>query len=243
VADSSLAKGARVLEALCRDARPTRLSDLAAALGLQKSTAHRVLGALVDLGFVTQDATTGLYAASLKTWELGTAVAAAVPVRQAAAHVLLDLHRQTGETVNLTVPDGDDVLFLDKLVSPRPVRFTVRVGSRVPAPFTAGGKAMLALGDDAVGVVERVAQRSPAGMLDVPAVLRDIDRARRRGYAVSTLRVGVVSVAAAVPGPDGPAVAALSVSAPEERLDAGRRAAIVEAVRAAASHVAEAVGA
>ena len=57
-------------------------------------------------------------------------------IKQVASGALQQLHDLTGETVSLTVRSGDDALYLDKIVSPRPVRFTTRVGSRVPLPIT-----------------------------------------------------------------------------------------------------------
>ena len=123
-----MAKAFAVLEALSRAKGPSRLSALASDLDLQKSTVHRILGELSALGYVVQDDGTGLYRPTLRTWELGTAVVADVPIKQVASGALLRLHEQTGETVSLVVRSGDDALYLDKIISPRPVRFTTRVG-------------------------------------------------------------------------------------------------------------------
>jgi DNA-binding IclR family transcriptional regulator len=246
--DSALGKGLRVLELLASAPAPVRLSQIAQDLELQKSSTHRVLRQLVDAGYVTQDPTSGLYAATLKVWELGSAVVAVLPIKQAASGVLQELHRATSETVSLTVRDGDDVLYLDKIVSPRPIGFTTRVGSRVPAPLTASGRAMLAYEPepDAAAVIERVAARVAPGSLDVKRALADVRRARKDGYLVGRGRVerGIVGIAAAVPGPDPGrgAVAGLTVSAPVQRLDDGRQSAIVEALLVATAGLGEAIG-
>jgi DNA-binding IclR family transcriptional regulator len=244
--DSALGKGLRVLELLASAPAPVRLSQIAQDLDLQKSSTHRVLRQLVDAGYVTQDPGSGLYSATLKVWELGSAVVAVLPIKQAASGVLQELHRATSETVSLTVRDGDDVLYLDKIVSPRPIGFTTRVGSRVPAPLTASGRAMLAYEPDAAAVIERVAARVAPGSLDVKRALADVKRARKDGYLVGRGRVerGIVGIAAAVPGPDPGrgAVAGLTVSAPVQRLDDGRQSAIVEALLVAAAGLGEAIG-
>lgn len=242
--DTALGKGLHVLQALASGDGPMRLSRLAEQLDMQKSSVHRVLRVLIDAGFVAQDTDSGLYAPTLKVWELGTAVVSALPIKQAATSVLQELHRTTSETVSLTILDGDDVLYLDKIVAPRPVGFTTRVGSRIPAPLTASGRAMLAYEDDARGIVERVAKRRADGAIDVEAVLADLERSRSDGYVVGRGRTerGIVGIAAAVPGPRGKAVAGLTVSSPVQRLDDARQAMIIEAVLVAATQLGEAVG-
>lgn len=241
--DSALAKAFGVLEALSRARGPSRLSALAADLGLQKSTVHRILGELTALGYVAQDAGTGLYRPTLRTWELGTAVVADLPVKQVASGALHRLHEQTGETVSLVVRSGDDALYLDKLVSPRPIRFTTRVGSRLPLPLTAGGKALLAASDDGDEVVRRVAARPDlAHHLDVARALDELTVTRERGYAIATGVPGLVGVAAAVLDRDDEPVAALSVSAPTDRLPPSRRPEVVEAVLSTAAQLAESIG-
>lgn len=242
--DSALGKGLRVLEALVLADGPSRVSHLAAKLDLQKSSLHRVLQTLVAAGFVVQDPETSLYAPTLKVWELGSAVVSRLPVKQAAAPILQELHETTGETVSLSVRDGDDVLYLDKIISPRPIGFTTRVGSRVAAPMTAAGRAMLAYEADARSVVERVAARLEPGALDVDQVVAELEKARRTGYVVGRGRVdrGIVGLATAVLGSRGSPVAGITVSTPSQRLDRARQKEIVESLLGAASRLGEAIG-
>jgi DNA-binding IclR family transcriptional regulator len=237
IMDRAVARSFQLLEALARARGGARLSDLAVETGLQKSTAHRILGTLCALGYAEQDESSR-YRASLKVWELGAGVVAELPIRRAAAGFLQSLHRATAETVSLTILSGDDVVYLEKLVAPRPVRFLTRVGSRVPAALTAGGKALLAMRPDAAEIVARTATRRP---LDVPAVMAELDEARRRGYALSGYSPGVTSIGAAVVIGGAPAQAALSVSAPNDRLAGTRRDAAVEALLEACSRMAEAL--
>ena len=242
--DTALGKGLRVLEAIALAQGPVRLSHLASELDLQKSSVHRVLQTLIGAGFVAQDPATELYSATLKVWELGSAVVSALPIKQAATTVLHELHRRTGETVSLSVLDGDDVLYLDKIISPRPMGFTTRVGSRVPAPMTVGGRAMLAYEDDPRAVVTRVARRLGRGMVDVARVMADVQRARADGYLIGVGRAerGIVGIAAAVPGPAGRAAAGLTVSAPAKRVSKRQEREVIDALLIAATGLAEAVG-
>jgi len=242
--DTALGKGLAVLDALATAGGPVRLSRLASDLGLQKSSVHRILQTLVDQGWATQDRETGLYSASLRLWELGAGIVDALPVKRAATTILHDLHRATSETVSLTVLDGDDVVYLDKVIAARPMGFTTHVGSRIPAPLTVAGRAMLAHEDDPRGVLERVAASVGPDRLDVDAAMADIARARDLGYLIGRGRRerGVIGIASAVPGRRGPAVAGLTVSAPVQRTDDARRDEIVEALLVATANLAEAVG-
>lgn len=233
-----------MLEALATGGRPVRLSHLATQLGMQKSSVHRVLQTLTEWGYVTREPTTDLYVATLKTWELGTAVVSGLPVKQAATAVLQELHRRTGETVSLTVLDGDDVLYLDKIIAARPVGFTTRVGSRVAAPLAVVGPAMLAYHDDARGVIERVSARCGPDVLDVDEALDEVRRAREDGYFIGHGHPprGITATATAVPGPGGRAIAGLTVSAPSSRIDDKKQQEIVDALLLAAATLGESVG-
>lgn len=235
--DRAVARSFGLLESLARSRDGARLSDLAAETGLKKSTAHRILGTLCALGYAEQDASSR-YRASLKAWELGAGVVAELPIRRAAAGFLQGLHRATGETVSLTVLSGDDVVYLDKLIAPRPVRFLTRVGSRVPAVSTASGKAMLATRADAAEVVARANVRHPS---DIPAIMAELEEARRRGYALSGHSPGVTSIGAAVATEGASAEAGLSVSAPADRLVGAKGEAAAEALLEACSRMAEAL--
>lgn len=242
--DSALGKGLRVLVALAAAPGPVRISHLATELGMQKSSIHRVLQTLVELGFAAQDPATSLYAPTLKMWELGSSVVSGLPVKLAASTILPELHQLTGETVSLSIRDGDDVLYLDKITSPRPIGFTTRVGSRVPAPLTVAGRVMLGSDPDAEGVVRRVADRLGEDVLHVDRAMADIRRARRDGYLVGRGRAdrGVVGIATAVRGPEGAPAAGITVSTPARRFDRDRQAAIVEALLVAAARLGEAIG-
>lgn len=235
--DRAVARSFQLLEALARAQGGARLSELAAETGLQKSTAHRILGTLCALGYADKD-DDARYRASLKVWELGAGVVAELPIRRAAAGFLQSLHRATGETVSLTILSGDDVVYLEKLVAPRPVRFLTRVGSRVPAVLTASGKAMLATRPDAAEVVARSNSRRA---LDVAAIMAELEEARRQGYARSGYSPGVASIGAAVAIGGASAEAALSLSAPADRLAGSRGEAAVEALLEACSRMAEAL--
>lgn len=241
--DQSVSRAVALLEALSRSGAPMRLSRLAEATGLQKSTAHRLLRSWIALGYVEQEPETSHYRASLRTWELGSAVVMHHPVKRAASGFLQALHKDTGETVSLLVADGDDVVYLDKLFSPRSARFSTRPGSRVPAPLTAGGKAILATDPDAPARLERTAARlGPAPPFSVQAVLEELNEVRARGYSMSSAQAGAVSFGCAVATRPARAPAAISISAAAERMSPDVQDRLVEALMATCASLAETLG-
>ena len=243
--ESTIVKGFSVLELLVRNRGSVRLSVIAEELKLPKSGVHRLLGTLIELGFVRQDAESGRYCATLKLWEWGQNIIAGHPAKRAAAPYMQELHALTQETINLLVLDGDEVLFLDKILASRPLRFSTQPGSRALAVMTAPGKAMLAYEPNAREIVElSIAERSRAQGLDIEQVMSELEEVRTKGYtsANGSWTVGICSYGAPIMGRDGRAAAAISVTAPSERVDAAKHAQIVEALLYTCARIAETVG-
>ena len=241
--EGAVARAFSVLELLALEKEPVRLSAVALKLGMQKSTVHRILSTLSGLGYVEQEPSTACYRATLKLWELGSGLAEHHPIKRAASAFLQRLHQATRETVSLNILSGDDVLYLDKIVSPRPIRFTSRVGSRLPAPLTAGGKAILAYEPEARAIIRRTRQRIEKRLrLNAEALQNELEEVRRQGYATSSFREGVVAFGAPILGRDGRAAAAISVSAPTTRLTPEKREAIIEQLLVTCTEISERVG-
>lgn len=242
--DSTVSKGLTVLELLVRASGPMRLSAVAQELGLQKSNAHRTLATLIAGGFVVQDEESGRYRPSLKLFELGSKVVADHPARRAAAPYMQDLHKNLGETVNLYVLDKNAVLVIEKLLSPRPLRFSSQPGSRLPLATTAAGRAMLAHEPDPESALRASLNgQSPPGGTDIDPqeVLAELGNIRVRGYAeaVNSWTPGIFSIAAPILRTDGRAGAAIGVSGPIERQTESNRAAIIEALLTTSARIAE----
>lgn len=235
--DRAVSRAFLLLETLATAGESLRLTDAAEKADLQKSTAHRILATLVELGYVRQDSS-GRYAATLRAWEIGARTASQLPIKRVAAGFLHGLHRAIGETVSLTLLSGTDVLYLDKIIAPRPVRFRTSVGSRAPAVLTASGKAILSQRPDGLDLARRTAGHH---QLDIAAVEAELNEARRRGYALSGYSPGVTSIGVAVAAGGAAAEAGLSVSAPSERLTGQARERVIEALLEAGARMSEAL--
>ena len=236
--NNTLIKGLGLLEVLAHADRPLGVTELATRIGLGKSNVHRLLQALVELGYVRRDGETGAYAASIRLWELGSAVLANLDLKRAAQGWMDWLLDRTRETVHLSVLDGDEVVYVDKLDSPEPVRAYTQIGGRAPAHCVATGKALLAWsGEVHLDALSRRLRAATLRTVTEPAeFLREMERVRALGYAVNRgeWRESVGGVAAPVRDPGGRVVAAVGVSGPIERLrPSGFKALSADVIRAA----------
>lgn len=200
------------------------LADLAGALGLNKSTVHRVLAALRFRGFVTQDPTSGAYVLGSAATRLADDFLGDenLPVLLHAA--LVALCGVADELVHLGVLSGPHVVYLDKVEPERSVRVWSAVGRRSPAVTTALGRAMLAFrGTDRSALTGYVRAAGESAEVDVEHVWQVLERARARGYATEDQEneVGIGCVAVPLLR-SGSAVAAVSVTAPAERMTPDR---------------------
>jgi IclR family KDG regulon transcriptional repressor len=246
--NNTLIKGLGLLEVLAHSGRPLGVTELASRVGIGKSNVHRLLQALVELGYVRRDADSGAYAASIRLWELGAAVLANLDLRRAAQSWMDWLLERTRETVHLSVLDGDEVVYVHKLDSPEPVRAYSQIGGRAPAHCVATGKAMLAWGGESAlqALSRRLHGWSPRTITDPAEFLREMERVRQQGYAVNRgeWRESVGGVAAPVRDPGGRVVAAVGVSGPIDRLrPSGFKALSIDVIRAAAGVSAALAGA
>lgn len=218
------------------------LAELSRRSGVAKPTAHRLLGELADRSFVER--TPGGYRLGLRLFELGQVVPRQRDLLETATPFLADLHEATHETVHLAVADGADVVYLHKLTTLGGPRIPSRLGGRMPAHCTGVGKVLLAFGPAELltAVLDRGLTRSAPRSVSSPGLLRaQLADIRTRGYAEEheESAPGVTCAAAPVLGPDGVAVAAISITGWSNRLNTAR---VLPAVRTAALGLCRAIG-
>ncbi|MBF4162737.1 IclR family transcriptional regulator [Nocardioides acrostichi] len=220
VAQSSASKALAVLEAISR-ARGSSfgVTEVAADVGVPKSTAHRLLKTLEKHGFVGRSGSR--YRVGGSFFELSEAARWSEfgELRDTAARPLNWLfERSDAAAVHLAVLSGRDVLYLDKITRPAGTRLPSRVGGRFPATCTALGKAILAHSPratvaDVIG--EPLARITPYSVALRQQFVLQLSKARDAGYAIEREEAchGTVCVAAPIMR-DGAAVAAVSLSVP-----------------------------
>jgi IclR family KDG regulon transcriptional repressor len=244
--DKGAAKVLRILEHLAQASRPQGVTELANALRLNKSSVHRPLAALVQLGYVTQEASSGRYAASLKMWEVGSAVVDRLDLKRVAVEPMAELAAATGETVHLSILDGSDAVHIDKIECEHPIRAYSRVGGRVPAHCIATGKAMLAFQSEAFinAATSNLKRITPDTVADRTRLLAELSQIRRTGISISRggWQPGVDGIAAPIRDAKGNASAGLGISGPAIRLRSKECARYVPLVAEAAAKISRALG-
>ena len=242
--DKTLVKGVQLLEHLVRAGAPCGVTELARLSGLTPSNVHRTLQTWVHLGFVASEA--GGYRCTLRLFEWGCRVADGFDVRRAAREHLARLAALTQETIHLSVLDGEEIVYLDKIDSPQPVRAYSEVGGRAPAHCVATGKALLACaGPQALlRLPDPLPRPTPRTVADLRALRAQLRQAAERGYAVNReeWRSGVIGLGAAVFDARGMAVAAVGLSAPAARMGPARIETLAAQVVATAAEVGRALG-
>jgi IclR family acetate operon transcriptional repressor len=206
--------------------RDLRLSDLAREVGLNVSTAHRLLQTLVASRLLTQDAGNDRYGPGPMLVELANGLLAADRTAS-TADILTALAARTGETISLGSRTNGDAVVLMHVPSTQPLRFERKVGQRIPLHATALGKALLAWspepGEDVLRAIAPLTAVTSDTLTTVRGLAADLRIVRERGYAVSTGEEvpGIRSVAAPVLDSQGIAIAAVEVSGPSDRLRDG----------------------
>lgn len=201
------------------------VTEIARRLGVAKSTAHRLLATLCARGIAEQNPHTGHYRLGLHLVELGQLARERTPLHRVALPLLEDVRRETGQTVHLSVREGADVLFLERLNSLRAVPLLVPWKSRMPAHVVSAGK-VLAAYDAGLARARAAAGFPPLTTRTIrtaEAFERALAQVRRTGYAVSDGEAtpGLASVAVPVRDRAGPTRAALSVAGPSREIADG----------------------
>lgn len=213
----------KLLDVLSYYHEPVSLKQLAQETGLHPSTAHRILGAMAASGFAERDEP-GSYRLGIRLLELGNLVKSRINIRDAAMPEMQKLHQKTGESINMGVRQGDEIVYVERTSSGRSsVRVVHLVGARAPLHTTAVGK--LYLVEDGMQKVREYARRcglpgfTPNSLTSLADLERDLDRVRRHGVAYDNeeAELGLRCIAAGVRDDTGELVAGISVSTPADR--------------------------
>ena len=217
----SVDRAVRILEILARRGE-TGVSELAAKLGVHKSTAFRLLNVLVARGLVEQPAERSKYRLGFGMIRLAGATAARLDLTVQSRPVSERLAAAVGETVDVAVPDSGMTVNVDQVVGASVISSHSWVGQRTPSHATSGGKVLLAFRpvERESALARPLVLYTPRTVTD-PLVLRaQLGEVVKRGYAhtVEELEIGLNAVAAPIRGHSREVVAAISVSGPSYRL-------------------------
>lgn len=207
-----------IISYLAERPKGERLSTISRDLMLNKSTAFGIISTLEDLHYLEQDQETGKYHLGLKLFELGQAAYSRLDLVTVAKSHITRLSEKYEETVHIAVLSENEVVYLDKVESPRSVRVSTQIGGRQPAYCTALGKALIANADEAV-IREVIAmtdfvQYTPTTIVDEAAFREELAAIREQGYAIDNeeSELGLYCVAAPVFNGENKEIAAISIA-------------------------------
>lgn len=220
----SFARGLQVIRSFSAQAPRQTLSDVAAATGLTRAGARRILLTLQTLGYVENDGR--LFALTPRILDLGFAYLSSMPIWSLAEPELEALARQVQESCSIAVLDGTDVVYVMRVPVQKIMRVTLGVGSRLPAWCTSMGRLLLG-GLPPEQARERLAASQIQAftrhtLTDPAAIEARIAQARRQGWTLTNqeLEEGMISIAAPIVDRAGRVVAALNISGQANRTSA-----------------------
>ena len=214
-----------LLEVLAKNGQAMSLKEISEAAELHPSTTHRILNDLT-IGRFVERPEAGTSRLGMRLLELGTLVKDRLNVRDLALGPMRELHRLIQQPVNLSVRQGDEIIYIERAYSERSGMQVVRaIGGRAPLHLTSVGKLFLA--SDDIARIRAYATRTglPSqtrnSLTQLHQLERELQEAQRSGVARDNeeLELGVRCIAAGIRDDQGKLVAGLSISAPASRMD------------------------
>jgi DNA-binding IclR family transcriptional regulator len=214
-----------LIDVLASRTEAISLKEISEKTGLHPSTTHRILNDLAVGRFVDRPAA-GSYRLGMRLLELGNLVKGRLSVRDAALAPMRELHKLIQQPVNLSLRQGDEIVYIERAFSERSGMQVVRaIGGRAPLHLTSTGKLFLAV-EEPQRVRSYATRTGLSGhtrnsITQLPILERELAKARQQGIARDNeeLELGVRCMAAGIYDDQSKLIAGLSISAPADRLD------------------------
>lgn len=243
----SIVKAFRLMELLVTK-NEFQLAELCQLLQFPKTTVHRMLLTLESLGYVQQNPQSLGYMASIKIFELGGKVAQNLNLIQIAKPLMIKLSEKTGETINLGILDGTDVICIDKVESKQHLKIDQPIGYRTKAYQTGMGKAILAYlsEEERAGLFAKhtVSTGTSKSLKTVSAITENLKKVREQGYAVDNEEyiIGVRCVGTPIFDHNSKVVAGLSIAGPALRIKERNIGSLAKLVTETAAFISNGLG-
>lgn len=238
-----------ILEEIARVGVPVTPTEVNAEIGLPKPTIHRLFATLEAEGFLQRELDGRSYTPGRRLRKLSTNVLSSLRVRTARLTVLNSLTEEIGETCNISVPDREAMVYLDRVETKWPLRIQLPIGTQVPFYCTASGKMYLSTLTEThferyLGAA-KLERRTPATITDRSALRDEIAATRERGYAqdAEEFMDGMIALAVPINDDQDRLLSTLSFHAPTIRLSLERSRAHLDALRKAAAELSQLVSA
>lgn len=244
--DTPTLRAFSLLEYLVTADAPPSLAEIAADMQMPKASLHRMLASLEAGGLVIREpGERNAYVVGPRLAQLGLNVMTHTGARRLRHAILTKLVAELGETCNLTMLHETEVLYLDRVEAPWPLRLDLKPGSHVPAWCSASGKLLLAMRprEERHALVQamKLERFTPNTITDSGLLEAELDRIQHKGVAIDNEEfvIGVVCVAAPISDPTGACIAAVAVHAPVSRSPLSRILEMIPQLTAAAQELKE----
>lgn len=224
----SVRRALQVLEAFTQETPCLTLTEIAEAVGLDKSTCFRFVFTLEKLGYLRRDLDSRRYHPGLKVLRLGFTVLDIIELSEVAKPFLKTLSERCGETTNMVVREGNEIVYIARNRTQQIVNVNLQLGSRLPVYCTSMGKAVL-LDMTRDGLIRLLGEGpfpclTPNTITHLDDLVAELAKVRELGYAINEeeLAAGLSSVAAPIRGIEGTIIAAINISVPCARVSRGK---------------------
>ncbi len=221
---NSILRSSNILRCLTKG-KAHKVSEIARELRLDRSTTYRILLSLEKSGFVEKDEETGEYSLGLFAFEIGHAYLNRIDIPKVAKPIMVDLALKVQETVHLAVLSGTEIVYIDKVDSPRPLGIMSKIGQRAPLYCTSLGKVLLAFQpeNELKRILDqlRLVPMTSNTIVSKRKLMEELRIVRKQGYALDNREIedDVECIGAPILDHRGSIIAALSVSGPQRKIN------------------------
>ncbi|MBI5969266.1 MAG: IclR family transcriptional regulator [Deltaproteobacteria bacterium] len=221
---NSILRACNILKSFSRGKGTFKISELAQQLHLDRSTTYRILLSLEKSGLVEKNENTGEYALGVGAFEIGSAYLRRADLVQIAKPIMSDLALKVQETVHLAILSDTEILYLDKIDSPRTLGVMSKIGQRAPVYCTALGKALLAFQEEQERsrIIKAIKFKAftPHTITSKSRLIKELKEVRKQGYALDYREIEeeVECIAAPIRNYLGDVIASISISGPQRKI-------------------------
>lgn len=245
---NSISRASSILKCFLGDKTHFKLSEIADRLDLDRSTTYRLLISLEKCGFVEKDIRTREYSLGLSAFEIGFAYLKQMDFMKVSKPIMMELAEKAQETVHLAVMVDTEIIYVDKVDSPRAVGVLSKIGQRGPVYCTALGKVMLAFQTEEekkrIMTKLRFKTFTANTITNKKKLAEELESIKKQGYALDRREIedDVECIGAPIKNHLGQVIAALSVSGPKYKIGTPLEEQFISGVRDAAETISMKLG-
>jgi IclR family transcriptional regulator, KDG regulon repressor len=245
---NSILRACSILKSFSGENSHFKMSDLARRLQLDRSTAYRILLSLERAGFVEKNEEAGTYSLGLAAFEIGNAYLGQTDLIQVSKPAMADLSAKVQETVHLAVLSDLEIVYIDKVDSPRPLGVMSKLGQRGPLHCTSLGKSLLAFQpeEEQNRILQKIKMPplTPRTITTKRKLIEELRTVKKQGYALDRREIeeDVECIGAPIFNYLGNVIAALSISGPQKKIGTPQEKHFIQSVVKAASLISSRMG-